>query len=353
FDQWNWIRGHETDKYRVQFREGTQNFKKIIEEHIVKKDLVAKFNQKRILKSYFPNIQERGGEEDYFPAQTFKKAIEFTKDTKKLNNTFCLIDEFDPHEPWDPPQKYLDFYVDKNYKGKKIITPSYSEDFDYVSDEELNYMRNCYAGEVSLCDSWFGNFIEELKNLDIYNDSLIILTSDHGHSIGEHGATGKIPMFMHPELVDIPLIIKPPSNLSDPKNINKSYVYNHDILPTILGFLGKEKPEILEGIDLSRFNDEPDSEIENRNYITCGFNICTLYKDDNYALITSNDTKLRKLYNLKKDPDWNNNIAESNPDIYIDLFNRIKKDAKDQLLLENYKATGPLKDWYLSFHKPH
>ncbi|MFX1558607.1 MAG: sulfatase-like hydrolase/transferase, partial [Promethearchaeota archaeon] len=203
-----------------------------------------------------------------------------------------------------------------------------------------------------LCDNWFGYFIEELKNLEIYDDSLIILTSDHGHSIGEHGATGKIPMFMHPELVDIPLIIKPPSNTSSPKKIKNPYVYNHDILPTILGYLNKDKPEIIEGIDLSRILEESNNEIENRNYVTCGFSICTLYKDDSYALISTNDNKIRKLYDLKKDPDWNNNIAEFNPDICNDLFNKIKKDAKDQLLLENFKAIGPLKDWYLTFEKP-
>jgi len=351
FDQWNWIRGHETDKYRARFREGNIKFSNIINDHIVKKDPIAKLTQKRILKNYFPNVQEREREEDYFPAQTFNKAIEFIKDTKKLSNTFCLIDEFDPHEPWDPPQKYLDLYADKDYDGKKIITPSYSENLEYLSDEELRYMRNCYAGEVSLCDNWFGYFIEELKNLEIYNDSLIILTSDHGHSIGEHGATGKIPMFMHPELVDIPLIIKPPSNTSGPKKIKNLYVYNHDILPTILGFLNKEKPESLEGIDLSRFLDHSDQEIKNRNHITCGFSICSLYKDDTYALITSNDNNNRKLYNLNKDPDWNENIADDNPDICNKLYVEIKKDANNQLLIENYKLKGPLKDWYLSIER--
>jgi arylsulfatase A-like enzyme len=351
FDQWNWIRGHEIDKYRARFRKGTKRFSKIVEEHIVKKDPIAKLTQKRILNKYFPNVQERSAEEDYFPAQTFKKSIEFIEDSKKLNNIFCFIDEFDPHEPWDPPKKYLELYVDKDYDGRKIITPSYSVNLNYISEEELNFMRNCYAGEVSLCDHWFGYFINELKNLEIYDDSLIILTSDHGHSIGEHGATGKIPTFMHPELVDIPLMIKPPGNLGNTKSIEKSYVYNHDFLPTILGFLKKEKPDSLEGIDLSGFVDDSDQEIKNRNYITCGFSVCTLYKDDDYALITSNDKNIRKLYNLNNDPDWNDNIASDNPDICDDLYDKIKKDAKNQLLLENFKVKGPLKDWYLSIER--
>lgn len=353
FDQWNWIRGHETDKYRARFRERMKSFRKIVDEHIVKKDPLAKLTQKRILKPYFANIQDRDKEKDYFPAQTFLKSVEFVYDTKKINNTFCLIDEFDPHEPWDPPKKYLDFYVDKNYNGKRIITPSYSETIDYLSEKELKYMRCCYAGEVSLCDHWFGYFIEELKKLEIYDNSLIILTSDHGHSIGEHGATGKIPMFMHPELVDIPLLIKPPGNMNNSKRIKKSYVYCHDILSTIFGLLNKEKSEMLEGIDLSIFIDSEDMLIENREYVTCGFSVCSLYKDDKYALITSNDRREQKLYNLRKDKEWNNNIAFNNLDVCNELFKKIEKDANGQLLLENTKAVGPLKDWYLSIKKGH
>jgi len=348
FDQWNWVRGHETDKLRARFREADKKFKKILEEHIVKKNALARLTQKRVLKKYFSNIQERQLEEDYFPAQTFKKAIEFSKDTKTLKNTFCLIDEFDPHEPWDPPQHYLNMYVDKNYVGRKIITPSYDETLDYISEGELSFMRACYAGEVSMCDNWFGHFITELKQMELYNESLIILTSDHGHSLGEHNATGKIPMFMHPELVDIPLIIKPPDNLSSTKKINKSYVYCHDILPTILGSLNNKLPEQLDGLDLSIFFSEQDHYLENRDYITCGFSICSLYKDDHYALITSNDKKQQKLYDLSKDPEWMVNIATDNQDICEELFKKIKQDAGNNLLYENNKLIGPLKDWYLS-----
>ncbi len=350
YDQWNWIRGHEDDKYRVRMRNGKAEMKQLLKLHIVKKNAVIKLLQKRVLKAHFSNVKERKSEEDYFPAKTFKKAIEFVKDTLDLKKVFCLIDEFDPHEPWDPPQKYLDLYVEKGYTGIKMITPAYMESVDYLTDEELKFMRASYAGEVSLCDNWFGYFVNELKELEIYDDSLIIFISDHGHSIGEHNATGKLPMFMYPELVDLPFMIKPPGGINGPKRIRKPYVYNFDILPTIFGFLNKDKPKALEGIDLSIFVDEEDQNLDGRNYITCGFDVCTLYKDDNYALITSNNRKHQKLYDLKNDPEWNINIANENPEICDDAFEKINLDAKGDLPLVSRFEFESLKDWYLQKH---
>ncbi|MHA1489223.1 MAG: sulfatase [Promethearchaeota archaeon] len=345
FDQWNWIRGQEYDKLRAQSREGKSKLNRKIKEHICKNS-GGRVQQRSVLRKYFTNMQDRKSENDYFPAQTFKQAVEFVKDTKDSKKVFSLIDEFDPHEPWDPPQKYIDLYADKNYTGRKVIAPTYSVNLDYITDAELKYMRACYAGEVSMCDHWFGYFIEELKNLELYDDSLFILISDHGHSIGEHNATGKIPMFLYPELIDIPFMIKPPGSLNGPKRIKKPYVYVHDILPTIFGFLGKRKLDIFDGIDLSLFHKERDQEIENRDYITCGFNVYALYKDNHYALITSNDKSDQKLFDLLKDPEWNENIAEDNPDICNELYEIINKDAKNALNLDISPKLTELKNWY-------
>ena len=207
-------------------------------------------------------------------------------------------------------------------------------------------MRSCYAGEVSMCDNWFGYFIDELKRVGLYGESLIILISDHGHSIGEHNATGKIPMNIYPELVDIPFMIKPPGNLNGPKRIRSPHVYDHDILPTIFGFLNLDKPEVFDGIDLSIFAEQDDQVLEHRDYITCGFHAFTLYKDDHYALITSNNRIFQKLFDLSKDPDWNENIADDNPDICDELFKLIEKDAKGDLLMEEESQLWRSSEWY-------
>ena len=337
FDQFHWIRGQELDKYRAAFQKNLSEVNQILDNHTIssKKNRAIKKYQRIILEMYLRNVQDRENDADYFPAQTFTKAVEFIKDTKSSENTFSIIDEFDPHEPWDPPQKYLNLYVDRSYSGAKIIQPIYSENLKSITEEELKFLKASYSGEVSMCDHWFGWFINELKAMELYEESLIILLSDHGHCIGEHGVLGKIPRCMYPELVNIPCIIKPPGGMNGPKRIKKSHVYTHDILPTLFGFLEKEKDDVFDGIDLSIFLDGKDQLINNRNYITCGYNTYTLYKDDQYALIISNDESEQKLFDLRKDPEWNNNIAESNPDTCKDLFKKIVNDASGDLLLEH------------------
>jgi hypothetical protein len=118
-------------------------------------------------------------------------------------------------------------------------------------------------------------------------------------------------------------------------------------LSTIFGFLEKDKPEIFDGIDLSVFLDSKDHFIENRNYITCGFSLYSLYKDDNYALITANDESDQKLYDLSRDPEWNNDIAEENKDLCREFLEKIQHDANGHLLQESDSVMGALKDWYV------
>ena len=350
FDEWHYIRGQEHDNYKARMRGSQRELNKIIRNYTVQKTKENKgavHLQKLLLKKYLANVQDRIIEKDYFPAQTFMKALDCITRLKESGNIFCLIDEFDPHEPWDPPDKYFELYIDKNYTGNRIILPLYGRNLKYLSIDELKCMRACYAGEVSLCDNWFGYFIEKIKEMEIYDESLIILISDHGHSLGEHGVMGKIPTHLYPELVEIPLMIKPPGGVNGPKRIKKSYVYVHDLLPTIFGFLGKRKLDIFEGIDLSTFSMGKDQLIENRNYITCGMALWTLYKDDNFAFITSNDKSYQRLFNLSKDPGWNDDIAHRNPDICQEFYNKIEMDAKGGLLLE-FKSSrfDSFDNWY-------
>lgn len=350
FDEWHFIRGQEIDKYHARLKGDKRTVNRHIRKFIIKKTKQNKAKvqmQKLILNRYLANVQNRKTEKDYFPAQTFKKAAETIDLLKDYSNVFLLIDEFDPHEPWDPPENYLNLYLDPNYEGNKIIQPIYGESKGILSSEELDCMRACYAGEVSLCDTWFGYFIEKLKSLELYEDSLIILISDHGHCLGEHDTIGKIPTSLYPELVDIPFIIKPPGSLNGPKKIKKSHVYVHDILPTIYGFMGKNKPKSFEGKDLSLFADEKDHLLDNRDYITCGMSLWTLCKNEQYALISSNDQSFQRLYNLSSDPEWKYDIAKENPIICKNLFEKIKQDANDELLL-TFKSSrfDDFNEWY-------
>ncbi|MBD3228429.1 MAG: sulfatase-like hydrolase/transferase, partial [Candidatus Lokiarchaeota archaeon] len=197
FDQWIWVRGQEGDA----LRSGPP----------IEKSEFKKYNSKKgsnyyinlILKQYLKNKRIIKKKEDYFTVQVFQESIKWVEQNKEYDDTFLLIDGFDPHEPFDPPEEYIDLYY-PNYNGRKIITPNYSINTDYLKEDELKYLQAAYAGETTFVDEQVGNFIKGLKSSELYNESLIVLISDHGHQLGEHGMTGKIPWGLYPELMDIP-----------------------------------------------------------------------------------------------------------------------------------------------------
>jgi arylsulfatase A-like enzyme len=105
---------------------------------------------------------------------------------------FLLVDTFDPHEPWNPPQYYIDRY-DPGYEGDALIEPAYST-AEYASPAEIRHMRAMYAGEVTMVDRWIGYLLEGLRAMSLWEETAVIVTSDHGFYHGEHNLIGKVQL---------------------------------------------------------------------------------------------------------------------------------------------------------------
>ncbi|HIC89212.1 MAG TPA: sulfatase, partial [Anaerolineae bacterium] len=165
---------------------------------------------------YLQNVSERHWEEDYFPARTMRSAARWLERNRKAR-FFMYVDTFDPHEPWDPPAHYLERY-EQGYEGEEVIYPRYDRWADFMTEAELKHCRNLYAGEVSLVDRWIGFLLERVEDLGLLEGTAIIITSDHGFYLGEHGYIGKslirgtrhqsLPLY--PEVSRIPLLIRLP-----------------------------------------------------------------------------------------------------------------------------------------------
>ena len=164
------------------------------------------------------------------------------------------MDTFDPHEPWDPPQWYVDLY-DPGYEGEEVIYPAYGP-CDYLSEAELRHVRALYAGEVTLVDRWVGMLLRKVKDLGLLDNTAIFFTTDHGFYLGEHGLIGKaiirgkaaqaIPLYE--EMIRIPLIIRLPRAKSGRRC--DALVQPADIMPTILDLAGVKDPETMHGRSL-------------------------------------------------------------------------------------------------------
>jgi arylsulfatase A-like enzyme len=242
FDDWELVRGQEHDPWKTEPRE--------VHFPCAQEKLR---NPDHAVVQYLRNVADRQGEEDYFVARTMRAAARWLEENRVHQPFFLYLDTFDPHEPWDPPQHYVDLY-DPEYEGEEVIYPRY-DTVDFLSKAELHHCRALYAGEVSLVDAWIGYLLERLEVLGLMDSTAVIVTSDHGFYFGEHGYIGKaliregfqyLPLY--PEVAEVPLLIYVP----EPSHGQRldSLAQPVDLFPTILEFLEVGVPGMARGHSL-------------------------------------------------------------------------------------------------------
>jgi arylsulfatase A-like enzyme len=152
-------------------------------------------------------------ETESFPAKTASTAIRWLEENSRAAPFFLWVDFFDPHEPWDAPE-YLVRRYDPHYEGAPMWHPNYGPATDYTADE-LNNLWAHYAAEAELVDRWVGRVLQKIDDLQLWDDTIVVITSDHGMSLGEHGRTGKSnihdddPRYwpLYPELGHVPFLL--------------------------------------------------------------------------------------------------------------------------------------------------
>jgi arylsulfatase A-like enzyme len=243
-----------------------------------------------------------------------------------------VVDTFEPHEPWTPPRKYLDLYGDPDYHGPEPSKPYYAEVSRYIDGSEaatvLGRMRALYAAEVTMTDRWLGVFMDRLVELGLDRDTVIVLVADHGILLGDHGFTGKIPIALHPELAQVPLVVVDP----DRRLAGRASTYfasTHDIGPTILAMAGLDVPRWMEGVDLSPLF--AGRRLPERPYAYGGYSNAHYIRSDEWAFIGSNGRGSRKLFDLKRDPSEHRNLAHRRPQLARQLHRRVVEEAGGRL----------------------
>jgi len=208
-------------------------------------------------------------------------------------------------------------------------------------------MRSHYKGEVTFADKWFGFFLQKIYELNLERNTIIVFISDHGHQLGEHDLTGKVAWGMYPELMDIPLLIRHPENVGSGEKIDE-YVYNHDLLKTLLSMVNIETDHPAEGIDIWKYVEREKFDYR-REYVTSAFANYVFYRDDEYWFISNRNGAESKLYEIKSDPKLEKNIAEDSAELTNLAYQRILDDAGGALP----KIEAPPKEayeWYFNLY---
>jgi arylsulfatase A-like enzyme len=165
-----------------------------------------------------------------------------------------------PHSPWEPPEKQNRF-VDPNYSG--TITGNQDDmaaamlSADGISDPDLAHLIGLYDGEVNLTDAMIGILTETLQDLGLYDNTLIVVTADHGEELYEHYRFLHHQASVYEGTLRVPLIYRLPGKVPGGKDI-KELSGLIDIAPTILDILDIPIPDSYQGISAEPLlRDEP------------------------------------------------------------------------------------------------
>ena len=244
----------------------------------------------------------------------------------KLNQGFDVYDDtFDseitkarlvPERPGDETVEHSLKWLEENQDKKKFMfLHFYDPHLDYLPPAPYDkQFKNPYDGEIAFVDHCVGQIIDKLKTLDLYEDSLIIITGDHGELLGEHGEPAH-GYFIYQNVLHVPLIFKP-AHHSTPVKITDNTSLT-DITPTVLAQCGIEIPSHMQGVDLSDYFVRKKHHIPDR-YI---FNECltaTKYNGNSLLGVINNQwhyiqTTRSELYDRINDPMELNNLIGQEP----------------------------------------
>ena len=226
FNTWDFHRGQENDWWA---------------SHVDRMALPDHLGQ--LSQQNFANRKRQQKEEDFSGPKTAQAAIEWLENNKEADNWFLQVEIFDPHEPFYCTDKYREMYND-SYDGPIFDWPSYDE--VHESPEAIEHIRKCYAGLLTMTDHWVGKICDRLDSLGLWDDTLIVFTTDHGTMLAEHDYWMKNIMPLYNEIVRIPLIMSLPGN-AQAGTRNDALTQTIDLMPTFLDHFDCPLPPHVQG----------------------------------------------------------------------------------------------------------
>ena len=275
-------------------------------------------------------------EDQTFCAKTAATAVRWLEENHRAAPFFIWVDFFDPHEPWDPPE-YLVQKYDPDYGGEPMLHCNYGPATDYSPDELVNLWAH-YAAETELVDRHLGRILQKIDDLALWDDSIVIVTSDHGTSLGEHNRTGKSNICDHderywpiyPEVGHVPFLIAG-GDIPRGKSLDM-LAQPIDIQPTLsdLAGVGLEPPEVFEGRSFATalLESRPDHRdlAVTGTFVRPGADarlpakcVTPWVTDGRWGFAPIGASGSPELYDIVDDPFTENDVAGANPDAIRDL----------------------------------
>ena len=198
------------------------------------------------------DVYDQPGQEHFLG--TVRRGIEWLDETPN-RPFFLFLHSYEVHHPYTPSAEHLAM-VATDYEGS--LPDEISIDFlrevnskvTEIDSADLDHIISTYDAEIRSVDDGFSFLVAALEERGLYEDTLIVFTSDHGEEFGEHGVVGWHSHSLYDELLRVPLMIRFPGAAHAGVKVEEQ-VRSLDIAPTIAAILGLPIPDEFDGADLT------------------------------------------------------------------------------------------------------
>ncbi|MCX4547658.1 sulfatase [Streptomyces sp. NBC_01387] len=241
YNTWEFFRGQEGDPWKGQVADPE------IPDDLKRVRFGAAYRQDWVNRPHMAT-------EDRHPQTlTFDAGLDFVRTNQDADRWFVQIETFDPHEPFFSHQQYKDLYP-HDYEGPHFDWPDYKRVVE--TDGQVEHARFEYGALLSMCDHSLGRVLDTMDELELWDDTLLIVNTDHGLLLGEKGWWGKSVQPWFNELVHLPLFAWDPRNRVAGER-RSALVQTVDVAPTFLEFFGVDRPGDMQGAPLPVAEDTP------------------------------------------------------------------------------------------------
>lgn len=193
------------------------------------------------------NRQYMNTEESHPQSLTFERGLDFIRTNHGEDRWLLQIEAFDPHEPFFAPQAYRDLYP-HDYDGRPFDWPNYARVQE--TRQEAEHCRSEYSALLSMCDASLGKVLDAMDEHDLWKDTMLIVTTDHGLLLGEHDWWGKSMMPFYNEIARTPLFLWDPRSGRRGERCGQ-LTQMIDLAPTLLEYFGASATPDMTGIPLT------------------------------------------------------------------------------------------------------
>lgn len=232
YSTWELYRGQEGDPFYGMVREP---------------DIPKNYNGKGRIQDWINRTQFKE-DADYPQTKTFDAGLRFIDQNQADDSWFLQIECFDPHEPFTTDPKWKELYPSPDIDGV-FDWPAYEEVKE--TPEQVEHAKCNYAALVSKCDASLGAIMDKMDEYSMWDDTMLIVWTDHGFLLGEHGKWAKNWSILYEQIAHTPFFIWDPRAPETAGSHRKSLVQPAiDLGPTLLSFFDQEPTKDMLGHSL-------------------------------------------------------------------------------------------------------